>query len=425
MTLDVFAMRRDLHRHPELGFTEFRTASLVTTHLSRLGYDVSLGAEALDADSRLGVPDEEELTAAYDRALAEGAEERFLVSMRGGLTAVVATLDGNRPGPTVALRFDMDALPVRESEEATHAPAAGGYGSRHPGTMHACGHDGHTAIGLAVAETLSDRDFAGTVRLLFQPAEEGGRGGYAMARGGAVEGVERLFCMHLGMGVQVGEICASSQGFFANSKLHIRFSGKAAHASAAPEAGKNALLGAATALLNIHAIPRFSTAPTRVNVGMLRGGTTPNVVAAEAELSVETRSTDTEVNEQLSQRVREIVMGAARMHDLDVDIQPIGQAAAAVCDAGLIEEVMRTSEACAGISSIKQSCNFGASEDATFLMRRVQEQGGSATYMVIGASNPAPHHSADFDIDERALPIAVELLEKLVGEACGADTYQP
>lgn len=134
----------------------------------------------------------------------------------------------------------------------------------------------------------------------------------------------------------------------------------------------------------------------------------------ETELLVETRSTDGDVNNELLERVRRIATSAAAMHDLDIEIQLIGQATTASSDPEMVEAVTRAAQDCIGVSKVTESCNIGASEDATFLMRRVQEQGGNTVYMVVGVSNPAPHHSEEFDIDERALPIAVELLERLV-----------
>lgn len=182
--IDIIALRRDLHQHPELGFTEFRTATKVVHMLTELGYQVTYGKNAIDDTSRRGLPKPEVLDDAYQRAIREGADPAIVQQMRGGFTAVVAELEGLQEGPTTAFRFDMDALPIRESGLDKHAPTAGQFRSTHEGLMHACAHDGHTAIGLALAERLSDRQFAGKVRLLFQPAEEGVRGAYAMVEKG-------------------------------------------------------------------------------------------------------------------------------------------------------------------------------------------------------------------------------------------------
>lgn len=158
--MDIIALRRDLHAHPELGFTEFRTATKVVQILTELGYSVTYGKDAIDDTSRRGLPKPEVLEDAYQRALREGADPVIVEQMRGGFTAVVAEIQGEQEGPTTAFRFDMDALPIRESKLEQHAPQAAQFRSRHEGIMHACAHDGHTTIGLALAERLSNRKFA-------------------------------------------------------------------------------------------------------------------------------------------------------------------------------------------------------------------------------------------------------------------------
>lgn len=389
--IDMIALRRDLHEHPELGFTEFRTATKVVQMLTELGYSVTYGKDAIDDTSRRGLPKSEVLEDAYQRALREGADPVIVEQMRGGFTAVVAELQGEQEGPTTAFRFDMDALPIRESKLEQHAPQAAQFRSSHEGIMHACAHDGHTTIGLALAERLSNRKFAGKIRLLFQPAEEGVRGAYAMVEKGMLEQVDRLFCMHLGTG------------------------GVSSHAGASPEEGRNALLGAATAMLNIHALPRFSSADTRINVGILEGGTGANIIAEHARMVIETRSTSEETNRELERRVRHIIEHSAAMHELTANVEVIGSAIPIGCDMELAELAVQQAEGIAGFThaeAISDSAALG-SEDASYMIRRVQEQGGKATYMIVGSELPAPHHHPEFDIDEAVLAPAVELLEKL------------
>ncbi|MHB8618766.1 MAG: amidohydrolase [Chloroflexota bacterium] len=410
--VDVVALRRDFHRHAELGIEEFWTASRVIGELRRLGYTVRFGAEAQDAQARRGVPPPDELAAARDRAIGEGADAALVKAMDGGLTAVVATLGGGKPGPVVGFRFDMDALPVEESADPEHLPALHGFASQHRGAMHACGHDGHTAIGLALAERLAGRDLDGTLVLIFQPAEEGSRGARSMVARGVVDGIDRLFCMHLGTGAPTGEVCGGSHDHFATSKLRVRFTGLATHAGA-PEKGRNALLGAATALLNIHALPRFSTSDTRVNVGLLEGGTASNIIARNAHMVVETRARVADVNQELERRVRQIVAGAAAMHDLDHEVTLVGEASTIRCDEELVDVVLDEARHVPGFTSFQRSHVAIGSEDASLLMQRVQERGGKATYMVVGSTTAAPHHSDLFDIDEAALPLAVGLLERV------------
>ena len=273
--------RRDLHRHPEPGWTEFRTASLVATTLESLGYEVATGEEAVAKDSMMGLPSADVLRAAEERAVSEGAEPRWLERMKGGLTGVVGTLHFAKPGPVVALRFDMDSNDVDETDAPDHLPNREGFASLHAGAMHACGHDGHTTVGLAVANLLSERrdDLAGTLKLIFQPAEEGVRGAKAMTDRGVVDDVVYMLGAHFRFKIkETGSIACNVTGFFATGKYDARFTGRASHAGAAPEAGRNALLAAACAALNLHAIPRHSGGTSRINVGVLEAGTGRNVM---------------------------------------------------------------------------------------------------------------------------------------------------
>ncbi|MDA1474987.1 amidohydrolase [Bacillus changyiensis] len=411
--MNVIELRRDFHRHPEVGFTEFRTASKIVGILQSLGYQVLYGDDAMEADVRFGVPSEQVLKDTYENAVNDLDEQAGLSRMKGGITAIVGILQGHVEGPTVAYRFDIDALPVPESDEIDHAPAQLHFRSHHQGVMHACGHDGHTAIGLAFAENMADKNFAGTLKLIFQPAEEGGRGAYAMVKKEVVDDVDRLFCFHLGMGLPSGEISAGVVDFLASTKLKAFFKGIPSHAGCAPEQGRHALVGAATALLNIQALPRYSTAATRINVGTLHGGNSVNIIPAYAEMELETRSTSLEVNEELEQRVRKIIEHSAMMHDLEYGIEVIGKTTIAHCDSDMMTLVEEEAESMADIKHVRKYHSFGAGEDATFFMNRVQKMGGQATYMVIGSSLKAPHHHEKFDLDEEVLPVAVQLLTRL------------
>ncbi len=408
--LDIIEMRRDLHQHPELGFTEFRTASKVVEMLQSLGYEVIYGEDAIDGPSRRGLPSEAVLEAAYERALAHGANPDIVKAMKGGYTGVVGILRGQQPGPTLAFRFDMDALPITESTDQEHMPQAGGFISQFVGNMHACAHDGHTTIGLGVAEALTKLDFHGTIKLIFQPAEEGVRGAYAMVEKGMLDDVDYLYCAHLGCDVPTGQVHGGTRGYLATTKLAVHFHGVASHAGADPEKGRNALLGAATALLNIHALPRFSSGDTRINVGLLEGGTAANIIAEHARMIVETRSESEETNAELEQRVRRIVEHSAGMHELTYEIEVTGAAIPITCDVEMVELANASAREVEGVHTVPDEYAYSTgSEDASYMIRRVQERGGKATYMIIGASNPAPHHHPRFDIEEDSLRIGVEV----------------
>ncbi|WP_078863722.1 amidohydrolase [Streptomyces sp. AcH 505] len=410
--------RRDIHRHPETGFTEFRTASLIAARLTELGWRVRTGTDVISSGHRLGVPDPAELDAAYRRAAESGADPRQLAALRGGHTAVVATLPGAGPGPAVALRADIDALPILESADATHLPAREGFRSAYDGVMHACGHDGHIGMAVELAERLTaDPPPAGSVTLIFQPAEEGGRGARAMVPAGAADGIDVLIAAHLGLSLPTGTVASSLDGLLANSKLRAVFHGVSAHASLAPHEGRSALLGAAAATLAVHGLPRVPGHETRVGVGRISGGTSSNIVPDRAEMLLETRADEGSVNDDLEARARTALRGAAEMYGLSVDVELIGGVTTARADRPAVELVEAAADA-AALRLVTASAENGvASDDATAFMRQVQRGGGYASYVGVGADLAAPHHTPRFDFDEAALPLGVALLEGFVRRA--------
>ena len=406
------ATRRDLHRYPELGLTEFRTASIVAERLTKLGLEVRLGREVMDSASRVGVPSEQVLDQAYARAASEGAPPEFLKQFAGGHTAVVATLKGAHPGPVVALRVDMDALPIIENDTQAHLPAREGFISAHPGIMHACAHDGHTAIGLGVAELLSElKDrLHGTVKFIFQPGEEGGRGALPMVKAGVVDDVDYFMAIHLGTGVPSRTFRPSVRGHLASVKLDVTFRGHAAHAGATPEEGRNALVAASTAVLNLYGISRHHAGRSRVNVGTLRSGSGRNVIPDEAVMQMEVRGETEEIAEYMHERAVAVLRGAAATQDVEVDIKVVGRTTTAGSDQALAEQLASALTGLGGVAVDAASHVTGGSEDATFFMRRVQERGGQAIYAVVGSDIPSGHHTPTFDIDEADLPWAIEAL---------------
>lgn len=411
--METINFRRDLHMHPELGFMEFRTASIVAETLQLYGFDTKYGSEVMDKESRQGVPSKNEIDKAYKRALNNGANPKIIEKMEGGLTAVIGTLSGNKPGPTIAFRFDMDALPILESSNETHFPFVNQFRSKYEGAMHACGHDGHTAIGLSLAKEMSKQNFAGTLMLIFQPAEEGGRGAASLVAKGVLDNIDKLYCMHLGLGISEGEVCGGSTGWLATTKLKAIFHGTSAHSGMSPEKGKNALMGAATALLNIQGIPRYSDGITRINVGKLSGGTAANIIPDKSSMTIETRSDKAYINQELEENVKKIIKHSAFMHGLDYEIEVIGEGTTIQCDESLVKTVTEEATSMNTFTSIKYIGTISGSEDASLLIKRVQECGGQGTYMIIGMDLPAPHHNSEFDIGEKNLDQTVELLYKI------------
>ncbi len=405
--------RRDFHKHAEVAWTEFRTAAIVADTLTTLGYKVLVGDETVATEAIMGEPAADVLKQHMERAIAQGASPEWVAKMAGGKTGVVGILTFPKPGPTVALRFDMDANDAIEAEETTHRPFKEGFASVNRGAMHACGHDGHTAVGLAVAEVLSTCKFelAGTVKLIFQPAEEGVRGARAMMEKGVVDDVDVLIGMHLGFNTnKTGQLACQIDGFLATTKLDAIFTGVASHAGAAPEAGRNALLAAASAALNLHAIPRHSKGPSRINVGQLQAGTGRNVVPANAVLKLETRGTTSVINEFMFTESIRVIKAAADMYGVSVELKEMGGAAGAESDRSLVDSLEATGRRMGIFEEIIPRCYFGASEDCTYFMERVQQRGGRAAYIMIGADIAAGHHDLRFDFDESALSKAAEFI---------------
>jgi aminobenzoyl-glutamate utilization protein A len=418
--------RRDFHKYAESGWTEFRTAAAIAKRLTGLGMEVHVGRVVCSPDARMGLPSEETLESHWVRARDEGADPTFLDPMRGGYTGVVGVLRRG-DGPTVGLRFDIDALELQESTERSHRPAVEGFASIHRNVCHACGHDGHAAIGLGVAHVLSalKDSLSGTVKLIFQPAEEGVRGARSMVAAGVLDDVDWLLGHHLIAGCAVGEIFPGMGGYAATRKFDVTFHGAPAHAGGSPEGGHNALLAAATAALNLYALPRHREGFTRINVGRLIAGSGRNVIPAEAELVAEVRGETSELCDSMYERAMTVIGAAASMHGCTASVRAMGQAGTSHSDLALAERICAIASALPG-TSFHEMQKMGGSEDFTEMMLRVQERGGMATNIGIGADlygirhldrdrdRVLPAHTGTYDIHEDALGFAVHLLSAAV-----------
>ncbi|WP_029098464.1 amidohydrolase [Brevibacillus thermoruber] len=404
--------RRDFHRYAESGWVEFRTASIVASTLQEWGFEVKAGREVIKPEARMGVPSEAFLRQQEQRALSQGAVAEWLPRLSGGFTGVVGILDSGRPGPTVAFRVDMDALDLQESADPDHLPAAEGFASVNANMMHACGHDAHTAIGLGLAYVLSRMkdDLRGRVKLIFQPAEEGVRGARSMVEAGVVDDVDLFFACHVGTGVPLGEVVCGADGYLATTKIDVTYRGVASHAGGHPEDGKNALLAAASAVLNLHAISRHSGGNSRINVGVLHAGSGRNIIPNHAAFKLETRGDTSEVNEYILSRAMDVIHGAAAMYGVQAEIDIVGKADSSSPSPELLPYIRAQASKVAGVTSIVDTRNASGSEDATYMMERVKQRGGLASYLVFGTTLAAGHHNEKFDIDERVLGIGVQTL---------------
>ncbi|WP_099159714.1 M20 family metallo-hydrolase [Virgibacillus ndiopensis] len=413
LTAKLIQWRRDFHQYPETGFLEMRTASIVAAVLDQLGLQLEVGQEVMAKNHCMGKPDDTVTKNHYQWALEHGANKDYIEYFSDGYTGIVATIDTKKDGPTIAYRFDMDALDIHECDLDSHVPKKEGFRSINPSTMHACGHDAHTAIGLGLATLLAEEkaNLNGKIKLIFQPAEEGTRGAKSMVEANIVDDVDYFVATHIGTGIPHDHFVAANNGFLATSKLDISFNGVASHAGGNPEKGRNALVAAASAALNIYAIPRHSEGATRVNVGELHAGAGRNIIADHATLKVETRGENSTINQYVKEQVESIVAGAAQMYQVDYKVKTVGEALSSQSS----KQLASVLHECAGQSatiekSILETNNPAGSEDATYFMERVKQLGGQATYCVFGTELAAGHHNEKFDIDENTLLPAVEVL---------------
>ncbi|HCB01123.1 MAG TPA: amidohydrolase, partial [Anaerolineae bacterium] len=278
------AMRRDFHKHPELGFNEIRTGGIVAKELEGLGLEVTKGV---------------------------------------GKTGVVGYLEGAKPGPTILLRFDMDALPITEDTGAE-------YSSTNNGVMHACGHDGHTAIGLTVAKILNEHrnELKGNIKFCFQPSEEGTNGeevggALMMIKDGVMDSVDKTLSLHLWNDKPLGWLHVGAGPVFAGAELFkIIITGKGGH-GALPETTIDPVVCAAhitTALQTIVSRNIEALKPAVVSVTSIQAGTAFNVIPQTAELWGTIRTFDPDVRKTVIERFNQIVKGTAEAMNCQVDV---------------------------------------------------------------------------------------------------------
>ena len=412
VTPEIVALRRDFHKHAETGWLEMRTSSIIARKLAELGYEVLIGEQVCKKDERMGVPSEEVLKEAYQRAVKQGADPEFVKATEGGMTGVIGILRCGE-GPTVAMRFDIDALGVHESSENDHTPAIKGFASVNEGAMHACGHDGHAASGIGVAAVLVKikEHLHGTIKLIFQPGEEGLRGAKSIVANGHLDDVDYLLGSHVtGKDADENDITPGSYGSLASFKYDVTFRGFAAHAGGAPQTGKNALLAAATAVTNLYAIPRHSAGASRINVGRLIAGSGRNVIADEAFMEIEVRGDTNEINEYVSNYALRILKSSAEMHDCTMNVKIMGAAESLTSDSDFCQHI---AEVCSENLGMKVSENhlekMLGSEDFSYMSNRVQSHGGKASFMLVRSSKTGVAHSRNFDFDESYLTKSVKV----------------
>lgn len=373
--------RRDLHRHPELAFREHRTSGIVAERLRAAGYAVRTGV----------------------------AETGVVGEMRGG----------TGQGPTLLLRADMDALPIRE--ECTHD-----WVSSVPGAMHACGHDAHVAIGLAVAERLarSRDEWAGGIRYVFQPAEEIGEGAARMIEEGVLDGVDAALGLHVWLGLPSGVVGVVPGPLMASTtewELGVR--GRGGH-GAIPDQALDAVLVASHIVVALQAIVSHTVSPLHaavVSVGAVQAGGAPNVIADAATLRGTARAFDPALTADLPRRIEQVTAGICAAFGVTYEIRFAPTVAPTVNDPALAEAVRRAAVETVGSERVRtdDGVRTMAAEDFGAFLQRVP-----GCFFFVGARNEEsgaihPHHSPRFDLCERALPVAVEVLERAARRVLG------
>jgi aminobenzoyl-glutamate utilization protein A len=240
-----------------------------------------------------------------------------------------------------------------------------------------------------------------------------------MTTAGVVEGVDFFLAGHIGFGITSnGEIACGTCGFLATTKADVYFSGVSAHAGASPESGRNALMAAANTVLALHAIPRHSAGASRINVGVLHAGEGRNVIPPTAHLMFETRGATSDIDAYMMNEARRIIEGQAQAYGVNAKVVLMGGALGAESDLALAHRLLPVVREIRGVREVREMAYLGGSEDVSFMMDRVREQGGLSTYLMFGTKIDAPHHNCGFDFDESVLPIATQALFCSIRELC-------
>ena len=374
---EVVSTRRDLHQHPELGFEEHRTSGLVAARLRALGFDVESGI---------------------------------------GKTGVVGVLRGARPGKTIMLRADMDALPIDEENEVP-------YRSQAAVQMHACGHDGHVAMLLGAARIVASRrdEIAGTVCFLFQPAEEGKGGAKAMVEDGVLErfGIERAYGLHLASAHPAGQVGFREGAFYASSdSIEITIEGKGGH-GASPHLSIDPIYVAAHFVVAVQQVVSRQVDPIEpavVTIGAIHGGTTHNVIPSRVQLLGTVRAFDAGVRGKMAERIERVLRGVCESSGATYRFEYLWRYPVTSNDVEQTRYARALAQRVAGAENVAEVPKLMGAEDFSFFAERVP-----ACFFTIGSNGGPdsawPHHHARFDIDESALQTGVRMMTALALDA--------
>jgi amidohydrolase len=378
---DIQAWRRDIHEHPELLYEVHRTAALVADRLRDFGCD----------------------------EVVTGL----------GRTGVVGIIEGSKPAgegemKVIGLRADMDALPI---EEATNLP----YASRNPGLMHACGHDGHTAMLLGAARYLAEtRNFAGRAVVIFQPAEEGGAGAVAMIKDGLMDrfGIEQVYGMHNGPGIPVGSFAIRPGPIMAGGDaVHLRIEGRGGHAARPHRCIDSVLVGAQ--LINaLQSIVSRSVDPLEsavISICEFHAGNARNVIPQTAELKGTVRTLNADVRKLVERRVHEVVAGVAQLTGAKIDLTYDRGYPVTVNHALQTDVAIRAAREIAGDANVQEMPPLMAGEDFAFML---EQRPGALIFC--GNGDSAGLHHPEYNFNDEALVFGTSYWIKLVENTLAA-----
>lgn len=407
----VTAIRRDFHHYAETAWTEFRTTSKIITFLKERGIEVHFGPEVINPQYVWSYPDAEVLAAHQKRAVSQGADAALVDAMQG-YTGAMAVIDSQKPGPTVAFRFDIDCNDVDESKETSHRPNREGFASVNPHCMHACGHDGHAAMGMVLAAVLQEcRElWCGKVKILYQPSEEGDKGAQSMVEQGLLDDADIVLSMHVfGTGGPYPAIAGTLTGLYATTKFDVCIEGKSAHAGAAPQEGNSAIMAAVHAIAGMQSFCQDGRGATRLNIGTIAGGTGRNVVAENCFFRAETRGSTTGVEKRLYEAAIRSVKASCELFGCSSKTRIMGYGPQGDGDADLASEIALAVKA---VPEVKTSYplhqNTGGTDDFAYMMQHLQKQGKKACYMGLLTKTAAGAHNGKFDFDESCLIVGVK-----------------
>jgi amidohydrolase len=398
--------RRRLHQRPELGFREQLTAEFIAQKLQEWGIEhqtgvAKTGIVAIIRGEGRGTRGDSEAVASLQ---ASGQETESLNPAKA---------------PVLAIRADMDALPIQEENEVP-------YRSQHDGVMHACGHDGHTAIALGTASYLAQHreDFAGIVKLIFQPAEEGPGGAKPMIEAGVLENpaVDAIVGLHLWNNLPLGTVGVRDGALMAAVEcFRARIFGKGGH-GAMPHQTVDSVVVAAQIVNALQTIVARNVNPIEsavVTVGELHAGTALNIIADTARMSGTVRYFNPTLAELIPQRVEQIIAGICQSQGAKYDLDYWRLYPPVINDAGIAELVRSVASGVIETPvGIVPECQTMGGEDMSFFLQKVP-----GCYFFLGSANPArnlayPHHHPHFDFDETALGMGVEIFVRCVEKFC-------